>query len=427
MTIRRNAAFLPTVLLAWLLAGSCATSTALQEANQYLTEGYLLQAYHLIETTRNQQLASGAVDADVEAAYERLRFQMLVHDAREAIYADNELHSLELVREALQMRPNDVEALALHQRAHHKLAARATRKGQDLLAKAQLQEALAEFAKALEWEPEFEDAKKGVVAVQDAVSRLHGQAQQQFLEAIRKLPQFRFPEVEWHASAALARDKSRDDAAKLQSRAERELADAARSRGDANRNDRNYGAALMEYRSARRMWPDLAGIDDDIAHMEREVEVVGMTERAQLKIKGGKLDEAAKLLDDAFERSTLERGTINELRFAIRRRAGEDAYQAARDLELQGLKAEALAGFKAVAEEWPNGLFDEQTRIGALASDIAGAEKAFAEGEAAEAAGKPAEALEHYKSAQTFYPKFRDLGERIARLSRQPAEGERGS
>jgi hypothetical protein len=255
------------------------------------------------------------------------------------------------------------------------------------------------------------------------VSRLHGQAQQQFLEAIRKLPQFRFPEVEWHASAALTRDKSREDAAKLQSRAERELANSARSRGDVNRDEKNYGAALMEYRAARRMWSDLPGIDDDIAHMQTEVEVVGMTERAQLKIKSGKLDEASKLLDEAFEKSTLERGTINELRYAIRRRAGEDAYQAARDFELQGFKAEALAGFKTVAADWPNGLFDEQTRIGALASDIEAAEKAFAEGEAAEAAGKPADALEHYKAAQTFYAKFRDVGDRIARLSRPPSGG----
>jgi tetratricopeptide (TPR) repeat protein len=424
MTICRNAAFLPTVLLAMLTAASCEATTAMGQARDYLAEGYLLQAYHLVETTRNGQLASGGdVDPEVETAYQELRYRMMIQGAREAIYAEDETHGLELIAEALQLRPGDEAALSLQLRADRKLAARATRRGQDLLAKAQLQEALAEFAKALEYVPDYPDAKKGVVGVQEAVSRLHGQAQQQFLEAIRKLPQFRFPEVEWHASAALTRDKSREDAAKLQSRAERELANSARSRGDVNRDEKNYGAALMEYRAARRMWSDLPGIDDDIAHMQTEVEVVGMTERAQLKIKSGKLDEASKLLDEAFEKSTLERGTINELRYAIRRRAGEDAYQAARDFELQGFKAEALAGFKTVAADWPNGLFDEQTRIGALASDIEAAEKAFAEGEAAEAAGKPAEALEHYKAAQTFYAKFRDVGDRIARLSRPPSGG----
>src|SRR5262245_62464445 len=122
MTIRRNA-FLPTVLLAMLTA-SCGlfgggTTSSLDEARDYLAEGYLLQAYQVVESARNAQMAAGgAVDPDVQATYESLRYRMLIHDAREAIYADDEVHGRELASDALAVRPNDEAALALYQRAN---------------------------------------------------------------------------------------------------------------------------------------------------------------------------------------------------------------------------------------------------------------------------------------------------------------------
>src|SRR5262245_31140124 len=138
MTIRRNAAFLLYTVLLAMLTACPSTGTKLDEARQYLAEGYVLQAYQLVESTRNAQLAAGGpVDPEVEATYKSLRYRMLVHSAREAIYADDEQRGAELAVEALQLRPNDEAALALQQRAMRKLAARATRRGQDLLAKAQ--------------------------------------------------------------------------------------------------------------------------------------------------------------------------------------------------------------------------------------------------------------------------------------------------
>ncbi len=412
MTIRRN------VVLLCALLSACASNSAIEDSRAFLDQGYVLQAFQSIETEYLAQLRDGGeVDAEVKEAYDSLHFRLLLEQARQAIYANDELRGIELLNDALQLRPGEEVSLSLVARAHRKLAIRATSEGQDLLAKADLEGAMTAFAKALEYLPDHEPAKKGLGAVRESVSRLHAEAQAQFLEAIRKLPQFRFPEADWHATAALTRDKSRDDAAEVQKRAQRELADEARLRADANRVDKKYGAALMDYRTARRLWPELPGIDGFVQQMEREVEVVAKTERAQLAIKAGRLSEAKSLLDEAFEQSTLERGAINELRFQIRRQAGQIAYDAARDLELQGLKVEALAAYTALAADWPDGMLDEQTRIGALQNDIAGAEREFAAGEAAEQAKDPAAALDHYRMAKTYYEKFKDVVARVTRLA----------
>jgi hypothetical protein len=86
------------------------------------------------------------------------------------------------------------------------------------------------------------------------------------------------------------------------------------------------------------------------------------------------------------------------------------------------MKAEAMAAFAALAVDWPDGLLDEQTRIGALQSDIAGAERAYAEAEAAEQKGELALALDLFKTAQTYYARYRDVAARVERLTKTLAE-----
>lgn len=424
MTIRRNL----LLLLAVSAAASCASNSAIEASQRFLDEDYVLQAFEVVEAARNEQLADGGVvDPELEAAYQDRRFRMLHQRGRLAIYADREPQGVEYLQEALTIRPGDARSLALIERAKRKLATRSTQRGQDLLAKSDLEGAIAAFAEAQTHVAGWGPAQEGIEAVRAAYSRLHSEAQKQFLEAIRKLPQFRFSEVDWHATAALARDKTRVDAQEVQQRAQRELAEEARQRAEQNRAAKKYGAALMDFRTAGQLWPEMPGVQEFIAQMEVEVQVVSTTERAQLAIKAGRLDEAKGLLDEAFEKSTLERGTINELRYQIRRKAGETAYQAARDLELQGMKAEAAAAFEAVVAEWPDGLLDEQTRLGALKTDMAAAATEFAAGEAKEQAADLPAALEHYKAAKTYYEKYRDTAARVERLTKKLAEGGSGS
>ena len=406
-----------TVLAVTCLLAACATESALDSSLGYLDEGDQEQAFARLDAEREQQLATnGTVDAQLDAAWRRLRVSHLVHAAREAIYADQEDAALSKLDEVAMLDAENKTAAELRARAHRKLANRALLHGQECLARRELDKAVAWFNEALRHQPGFPKAEEGMAAVRVAVSNLHEQAQQQFLEAIRKLPEFRFNEVDWHAAIAMQRDPTRKDAEDVRQRALREKAQIQRERAEQSQKLEAYGAALLGYRAARDLWPQMPGIDDAVAQMQREVQAQWRTESAALLIRADRLVEARKLLQEAFELSTCERGTINELQFEARKREAMHAYDQARDLELQGKKAESLAAFAALAQDWPDGLVDEKTRIGALRSDIQAAEKAFAEGEAAEQAQDPKAALEHYRAAATYYADYKDTRARIERL-----------
>lgn len=404
------------LLLGQLLVPACSTATVIETSEQYRSVGNIQLAFRELEAARLEQQAQGSVSPQLEQAYRELRPLFLIERGRQAIYRDQEQEGLRFLEEALAVDPDNEAARELVARAYRKMAARATRSGQDLLAKGDLVEAMRAFQQAVVSVPDYEDAVEGMAAVRKTVASLHTEAQQQYLEAIRKLPELRFQEVEWHAAAALTRDPTLTDAEKVQLQAQRQLAEDAVRRAEFDKLKSAFGAALMEYRSARANWPTLAGVDEHIAHMEREVEAQTVIERAMLDLNAGRLDEAREKLDAAYELTSLQRASINELRHQVRLRAGEIAYLAARDLELQGKKGEALAAFEQVAEEWPDGLRDEKTRIRALRSDIENAEQEYEAGAAAQAAGDAAAALEHFRTARTFYSGYRDVHERIAAL-----------
>ncbi|MGE3174419.1 MAG: hypothetical protein AB7O97_17445 [Planctomycetota bacterium] len=413
---RRGLRTAPGLALAVLLVG-CASSAALERSQQYLEDGFTLQAYLEVDAERTRLQEAGlTVGSELEAAWLDLRYRYLIDLSREAIYANREQRGLELAGQALAMRPGDAAAAELIARAKRKMAVRATAAGQTALAKGDFEDAMLAFQEALVHLPGYGPAEEGVAAVREAVSRLHREAQEQFLEAIRKMPQFRYSEVDWHATAALSRDPSREDAGEVQDRALKELAIEAQRRAEASKAEKGYGAALMEYRTARELWSGLPGVDDYIRQMEREVAAMQKIEAAQLAIQADRLEDARHQLDAAYELSQLERTTIDELRFEARRRAGTIRYEAARDLELQGDKAGALAAFEALSAEWPDGLEDERTRIGALRSDIAGAEKAYTAGVAAQERGDLADALDQFRTARTYYEGFKDVAQRIEQL-----------
>ena len=100
----------------------------------------------------------------------------------------------------------------------------------------------------------------------------------------------------------------------------------------------------------------------------------------------------------------------------VRQLEGAQRHQAARDLEVLGRKADALAAYEALAKDWVEGFSDEAARIAGLRVDIDGATTEWAAAEAAEAAGELEKALEHYRAAETYYAGWKDGKARIQRL-----------
>ena len=127
--------------------------------------------------------------------------------------------------------------------------------------------------------------------------------------------------------------------------------------------------------------------------------------------------DASKLLGEAFQLSISDQATISELMVIAREKEYETHYYAAKDLEFQDKLEEAVEAYKVIDGEWPDGFMDVKARVTDLEEAIAQAEQAYATGQEAERQGDIEAALEAYRYALLFYPRYKDLEEKIKALS----------
>lgn len=405
------------ILSGLFLLSACGTHSAIEISRHHTDVGDYQRAYEVLdEAVVEERRGGGTPDEDLETAHRMARIDFLRYQARQNIFEEREdaaLSDLALLR---QMVPGDPEAEALHDRAVRKKALRLVQKGDESILRKDLHGAMAAYLAALKVMPSLPQALEGSDRVKEALSRLSDRAQAQFLEAVRKMPEFRYVEVRWHADIAVTNDPQRDDAQGLARRAQRELAVRALERGRDCLAKDQFGAAMLEFRTARKLDPSLPGIDDEVAQAEREVEVTSLVERAQRSMRIGQFDVAREQLGKALGLTTMAKTAVTELMVQAKRLEGEAHYQAARDLEVLGKKTEALAAFEELAKAWPDGLLDEKGRIEALRIDTQGAATEWAAAEAAEAANDPVKALLHYEAAMQFYPGWKDGPDRVKRL-----------
>lgn len=404
-------------LLSLALVVACSANSAIQRSREYSAVGNYFQARHLLreEAARVAQ-TGGTPSADLAEALRIAERDFALDRARALIFADRELEGLQGLMEAELAGVDANEVARWQARARHKLAAKNVGLGDAHFTAGLMQDALASYLKALEYEADFPTAMEGAERVREAVSRLTARAQQQFLEAVRKLPEFRYFEVHWHAVNATENDPKREDAKQLQQQARQQLLANMMTRAKELQQAELFGAALVEYKSVSKLDATYPGAAAAIVAMENEVKAAQLVGKAKLEMRSERFAQARQLLSDALACSELSRAGIGELQMQCETLRGEAAYRAARDLEIQGKKQQALLAYEGLVAEWPKGIADEVARAQAMKVDLDGAKTEWAAAEAAEAAGKAAEALDHYENVQRFCADWQDVRERIARL-----------
>lgn len=410
-----------TSLLCLLLLGGCASTSALQESEALERRGDWQRAFSVVHAAYEQQAAAGEVGPRLEAAHERLMREAMRDRAQSLIFHEQEDEALALLDRLAALDPNFRDLDRLRRHAHHKQAKHLVVEGDRLLSQREFQAAMEKYLESQRIVPGFELAENGMERVKDELARMDSVAQKQFLQAVRKYPEFRHIEVSWHAEAVLRNTPDPDDERRVNAQRLRDDARSERARAKfaealaCERLDK-FGAALVLYRQARKLDAELEGVTAAIERMNSELAALGLIESAQLIMRNGEFAEADELLQLAFEKSELSRGAISELMIQNRRLQAEAEYRAARDFEVMGKKAEALAAFEALAAQWPDGFEDEDARIDALRVDIQGAQEEWQAALDAEAAGELEKAIDHFVNAERFYERWRDGEAQIERL-----------
>ena len=402
----------------------------MQESEALERRGNWQRAFAVVNAAYEEQVAAGDVSPRLAQARERLLREAMRDRAQSLIFHEQEGEALALLARLEALDPNFRDLDRLRRHAFHKQAKQLVVEGDGLLSQQEFQGAMEKYLESQRIVPGFELAENGMERVKDELARLDAVAQRQFLQAVRKYPEFRHIEVSWHAEAVLRNtpdpaDERRVNAQRLRDDARSERARAKVAEAVACERLDKFGAALVLYRQARKLDAELDGVQQSIERMNSELAALGLIESAQLIMRNGEFTEARELLELAFEKSELSRGAISELMIQNRKLQAAAEYRAARDFEVMGKKSEALAAFEALAEQWPDGFEDEAARIDALRVDIQGAQEEWQAALDAEAAGDLEKALDHFVNAERFYEQWRDGEAQIERL--RAAIAERGA
>lgn len=396
-----------------LLLAGCATNSVIERSRQMASLGDYKHAYEEISVELDRQLAAGEVAADVAELHSQLKLEWMRDRAQAMIFAEQEDNALKLLDQLEELAPTYSGTKPLRIAATIKKAGRIVERANEQLNRKEFTAAMEGYLQSQELIPGFEPAEEGIERVGEVLARMSIRAQQQMLQAWRKYPDFRHKEVAWHAASVLRNtpdlnDVKRDSAKKLAKNANHE---SALSKYQEARNcelANQFGAAMMLYRRALQLDPELVAASDAIASMEKELMAIGLLDRAQIAMRNERFVIANELLQEALDVSTLLRAEINDLMMQSRKLHGQMDYQKALDLEVMGKKAEALAAFEALTKVWPDGLEDEEARIVGLTIDVESAKAEWAAATKAEAEGKLEEALDHYLTVERFYAEWRD-------------------
>ena len=414
-------------LLGLVAFAGCVANSVIDQSYDYARLGDYRHAFEVLDHEYQRQLAAGEVDERLARARDRMEREFLRDRAQQHIFQEREDQALRDLDRLEALEPGHPALAPLREAALLKKAKRIVAYADELLQEKDLTGAMSAYLESQRFVPGFELAEEGMAKVRAEVERMNARAQQQFLQAVRKVPEFRHIEVAWHAAAVIKNTTDPEDA-RLQSalameaNAQSESARRTFERGRECENENRFGAALVLYKAARDLDPKVEGVDEAIARMNKELKALGMLEKAQIEMRNGRFKEAQEMLSNAFAISSLSRADISDLMIQARQMQGQKEYREARDLEVMGKKAEALAAFEALAEKWPDGLEDEQQRIVSLRVDIEGARTEWEAAEKAEAEGRLEEALDHYINAERYYAEWRDGEAEIARLRRLIAE-----
>ncbi|HEB52606.1 MAG TPA: hypothetical protein ENI87_05040 [bacterium] len=414
-----------------LLLAGCGANSAIERSRGYERLGDYQHAFEELHGEFVRQQRAGEVEAELAREHERVRRAFLRDRAQRLIFQEKEDLALRDLDALAEADPDYPGLAALRAAAHRKQARRIVARGYELLAEDRYADAMKEFLASQRLVPGLEEADDGIASVRAELQRLNARARAQFLEAVRKVPEFRHVEVAWHAASVINStpdpdDEQRHSAEKLRLDARRASARETMARALECEHENRFGAAQVLYKAALLLDPEIEDAKAGIERMQNELRAQELIEKAQLLMRNGHYADARGLLDDAFERSTLSRGAISELMIEVRKLEAKAEYRAARDLEVMGKKAEALAAFEALAEKYPDGVEDEQARIAALKVDIEGAKVEWRLAEEAEQAGDLEKALGHYQSAEAYYPEWRDGERHIERLKRAIAQRKAG-
>ena len=405
------------------MTGCALQPSPIERSDAFLSRGDIHQAFWTIEDARRE----APDDPELEKRYWELRVDYLLKRAQMFVFHNEESAAVEELEKALTLDPDNEVAPIWLEKASAKLADRARRRGDHARADGRLDDALAAYHEALGYVDGHPAALEGIQQVDEVWQHRRDDARGHYLHGLRSLSDGEYKRTEYHLDLALDKDPGLQEAKPLRDRARTNQGLDALERAAEMEDVGLLLPAIAELELATELLGEDETIDDRLAQLAKEREAERLAHQGEIALYQGDFVTARKLLEQAFDESTLKREKYGLLLLVVTERDLEHQYLTTKDLELQHRYEEALVAYRAIDEQLP-GFLDVKARIADLESAVAIAKTELEAAAKAEAAGDLQTALERLRDALDAYPGSPGLAERIEALrARIDAERSDGS
>lgn len=384
----------------------------MQASEKYLAEANYYQAYWALEDARRAR----PTDPDLERRFWELRVLYLLAESRDLVFHDQDLEALRRLERVQVLDPENSVAQTWIRKAKRKLAARAIDEGKEQLIAGELASALKSFNEALTYQPDDPEALVGIEELDAIWSSRRESAQDWYMQGIRASAEQNFVQTQYHMNIALDQDPSLDRAKPQLTRAIKRLAEQRLAGAKALEAEGYFAPALSDYLLVQETLPETPEIDEMVARMRAEVKADDLANEGEMEVFRGDFAKARKLLEEAYEMSTMSKLSIGEKLQLVNERELDYMYMDARDLELEYRYEISLAAYRTIADSVTSGFRDVLSRINDLEASIAAAEQGYADGQKEESAGQLEAALGHYQEVMIHYPGYQDIEDRARDL-----------
>ncbi len=361
-----------------------------------------------------QELQGARVDPS-DTVYRTVQLAYLLGTGQRLVFEGREGEAMAIYEAVLDRYPGNQVAAQWRRKCMVKLASSAARRGDHARNGGDLEEALLEYAAALEFVADHDGALHGRELVAKELNRRRQRAETHYTQGVRALGEKLWGQTWYHMVNAVEIDPEHEKARVRRDSVALRLEAARLEAARALERSGHYAAALKAYRDLAKDDESSAELAAAIARMEREVEVGEALQRAEMAAMRGEYDAARTLLEDVLDKTEAEQARAAEMMILVRERVLERRLEQASIMELENQIEEALEEYRAIAAEW-EGFRDVDALVQDLEATVSAAAAAHQRGVEARDAGDLPAAVEAFEEALLVYPGYKGLEREVAEL-----------
>lgn len=396
---------------------SCASTKATSEGDERFKAG---------DFTGAERAYARAAEVDpenpvIQEKWKRGKVFAYLQQGRELVFADRDFEALEKFELAALTDPQSVAVKQWLAKTKTKISKSKVQEGHEFHNEGRYELATDAFHQALLFDTSSEDAKAGLEKIRETLDRELRKAEDYYLRGIRD-----------HTASLLIQAQSNFEKAALYKPQDAGIAQRGKDvkyqiaeqkflEAQDWEDVRNYGAALVGYRSVRALQPDYPGLSERIAAIEVELKVEEIFRRARNLVSKEQFDTARIRFEEARKLTAVEktREELTRRLEELKERELSSNYTKATTFEQDGRFEEAVKLYEKVLQSKPD-YQDTLSRHERLFRTVTKAKELYELGVKAEEDWKHEEAKAIYEEILNLIPSFRDVRERLEKVRSVP-------